>query len=215
MSPEPGDDVFSAADLEPTAAQQQAEQGAQQAAERRGERLAALDRAACAVAAAALGLWAGGLIALGACAAPFVFQLTPYPFSGQAMGAAFRRFDGIAIGCAVTLLAAEVVRTLLLGRRKQPWSARVRRYLAIAIAVAAVYSGTRLTPSIMDLHAAGARRNVGAEGSELERLHRQAELIGKVTVPAALVLIGLHVFTLRRRDNDDDAPAPGLPGAPK
>lgn len=184
----PGEDVFDESDLGPSDD------------ERRARRRLVADRVATTAAVTALGVWAGGLVALGACAAPFVFELTPYPFSGQAMGAAFRRFDSIAIGCGVVALGAEVVRTLAAAGQSQSRWMRVRRYLAIAMSVSALYAGMRLTPTIIDMHGQGVRRNVGARGAELERIHRQAELIGKATVPLAVVLIALHIFTgLRHR----------------
>src|SRR5687768_10213665 len=107
---------------------------------------ARIEKAAAIVAVIALGIWAGGMLALGVCAAPFVFQLTPHPHSGQAMGAAFARFDFIAIGCSVVALGAEVVRTIIGLRRKNHGGVilpRLRRYAAIALALGAVYSGMR------------------------------------------------------------------------
>jgi hypothetical protein len=203
-APAPGSELFTEADLEPGDD------------EKRARRHAAADRAAASVAAIALGLWAGGMVALGACAAPFVFELTPHPFSGHAMGMAFQRFDGIAIGCGVVVLGCEVLRTFLSRRRRTQLVPRIRRILAVAIACGAVYGGMRLTPAILQMHAEGVRRHVGAEGAELERLHRQAELIGKVTVPLALLLIVLHVFTVRSPievlEEEDEALAPRPPG---
>ena len=199
--PAPGEDVFGADDLAPPEWEVRA-----------GRRMLA-DKVATTVAVTALGLWLGGLVALGVCAAPMVFRLTPYPFSGNAMGAAFQRFDTIAIGCGVIALGCEVVRTLLRWGERPRIAPRVRRYVAIAMALGAVYTGVRLTPSILALHRDGVRRNVGSEGAELQRLHAQAELIGKVNAPLAVLLIGLHVFTLRSgADEEDDAVAPAAPG---
>jgi hypothetical protein len=200
----PGSEVFSEADLAPGDD------------ERRALRRALVDRIAATVAVIALGLWAGGLIALGACAAPFVFEYTPYPFSGQAMGLAFRRFDAIAMTCGTIVVGCEVARTLVSRRRDSQLVPRIRRALAIMLACGAIYVGLRLTPAIIDMHSAGVRRNVGAEGTELERLHAQAELIGKATVPGALLLIVLHLFTLKsaleRLAEEDEALAPLPPG---
>ena len=203
-------DTFTAADLEPSRE------------ERRRARRAVIDGMAAAVAVLATGLWAGGLVALGACAAPFVFELTPAPFSGDAMGAAFARFDSIAIGCAVVLLGAEVARSWLARRERTTIWARLRRVAAIAIAGCAVFIGLRLTPQINELHHAGARRNVGPDGTALDSAHRQAELFGKIELGLAPAIVLLHVLTLRRRrpDDDDDeadaaaplAPGPAAPG---
>jgi putative copper export protein len=201
--PRPGEDVFTEDDLAPSEEEQ------------RSRRRNLYDRAAAIVAVSALGLWMGGLIALGTCAAPFVFERTPYPYSGQAMGAAFARFDGIAISCSLLVLGAEVVRTVLALRRQdtRPLWSRLRRYGAIVAAAAAVYSGLRLTPEILRLHEAGARRHVGPEGEALQALHAQAELFAKAIVPLALGLIILHIATLRGPSHDDDeALAPLPPG---
>jgi hypothetical protein len=183
--------------------------------EQRADRRSAVERGAAAVAVLAAGMWIGGMVALGACAAPMVFRLTPAPFSGEAMGSAFARFDSIALGAAVVLLGAEVLRTWAGGARGRTTTARARRALSVLMACGAVYTGLVITPAIMNLHRAGARRGQGAEGAELERIHKRAELIGKLQVVSGAAVIALHVFTLgvRRPDDDeDDAVAPLAPG---
>jgi hypothetical protein len=191
---EPGNEVFTAADLEPSDS------------EKRAIRRMRIDKAAAITAVLALGTWAGGMLALGACAAPFVFQLTPAPWSGYAMGAAFARFDSIAIACSVLTLGAEVVRTLLVLKRPASRAIlpRLRRYAAIVLALGAVYIGMHVSPTINQMHEQGVRRNVGPEGIELERIHKQAELIGKITMPLALALAALHIATLRTAPDEDD-----------
>ncbi len=211
--PAPGEDVFTDDDLAPSSGEL--------ATRRKQERRVVIDTAATIVAVLAYAMIAGGMIALGACAAPYVFELTPHPWSGKAMGAAFSRFDVIAVACAVVGLGAEVVRTMLTLRSPyaRAWLPRVRRYVAIALALGAVYSGTQLSPRIMELHEAGVRRNVGAEGTELERIHQQAELVGKIDVALAALLIALHIVTLggglRMGDDDEDVLAPLPPGPTK
>jgi uncharacterized membrane protein len=186
--------------------------------ERNAHRRALLERAAAATAVIAAGVWMGGMIALGACAAPFVFRLTPAPFSGDAMGAAFARFDQIAIGASAVILGSEVVRTVVARRRGRALTARIRRFIAIGLACAATYLGLVVTPRIQELHRAGAVRNQGAGGQELNRIHRQAELLGRLEVALGCVLIVLHIFTLpahrpeESEDDEEDAPAPLPPG---
>lgn len=183
----------------------------------RAARRALADRAAAGVAALAAGVWVGGMVALGACAAPFVFRMTPAPFSGDAMGAAFARFDQIALGAAVLILGAEVVRTMVSGRRGRTPAARVRRALAIVMALAAGYIGLALTPRITELHRAGAVRGSSPEGQELEAVHKRAELVGKIEVAGGVALVLLHVLTISARrpeddDDDEEAVAPLPPG---
>lgn len=195
---------FTAADLEPSDD------------EKRAARRALIDRVATTVAVISAGTWIGGMIALGACAAPFVFEMTPAPASGYAMGAAFARFDQIAIGAAVLLLGAEVARTLVAGRKSRTIAARVRRFLSVLMALGAVYTGLKITPRILALHHDGVRRGLGEGGMELERIHHAAELIGKAVTLAGVIVIALHVFTLgaKKLDDDDDeyVPAPLPPG---
>jgi hypothetical protein len=177
--------------------------------DRRAERKLRVEKGATTIAVIAVGLWMGGLVALGACAAPFVFKLTPAPFSGDAMGAAFARFDSIALGAAVVALGAEVLRTWAAGRRGGA-PARVRRGLAIALAAAAAYIALGLTPRIISMHQAGVTRG----DPVLDAVHARAELVGKLELAGGLALIALHVFTLatRREDEDDDSRGPLPPG---
>lgn len=184
--------------------------------DRRAAKKSLADRIAAAAAALAAGLSAGGMVALGACAAPFVFRMTPAPLSGHAMGAAFARFDQIAIGASIVILAAEMVRTWAAGRRARSVLARVRRAAAILMALSASYIGLSLTPQIIELHRGGAVRGSGPEGQKLEAVHARAELVGKVEMGAAVVLVFLHVLTIAPRrpeeDEDDEAVAPLPPG---
>lgn len=183
--------------------------------ERRAALRFTIDRVATSVAVLAVGIWVGGRFALGACAAPFVFRITPAPFSGDAMGAAFARFDQIALGAAVVVLGAEVARTWAAGPRGRTGLARVRRFVAVAMAVCAAYFGLVLTPRILDLHRGGAMRGQGPAGQELERVHSLASNVGKGEAALGLALVALHVFTLagkRRDDEDDDYAAPLPPG---
>jgi hypothetical protein len=200
--PTAGEDTFSESDLGPNA------HDIRQARRHLGERIAT------GVAATCCGVWAGGLIALGACAAPLVFERTPYPHSGDAMIAVFARFDRLAIGLAVLVLGCEAARTLLTWQNGQFLAARVRRYLAILAALGAVFSATRLTPAIQSLYSRGARRGLGEAGRQFEALHAQSEMIGKATVVIAIALIFLHIFTLRGHQDDeaDDVLAPLPPG---
>lgn len=184
---------------------------------KRRARRSVVDRVAASVATLATGFWVGGLVALGACAAPFVFRMTPAPLSGDAMGAAFARFDQIALGCAAIVMAAEVLRTLLAGRRARALTARARRIIAVLMTASAAYIALVVTPTINDLHRAGARRNEGDDGIRMEALHKQAESLGKLQVALGAALVLLHVFTIsakRPEDEDDDEVQAPLPPGP-
>lgn len=181
--------------------------------EQRSKWRLAFERIAASVGISCAALIFGGMIALGATAAPAVFRLTPKPFSGTAMGAAFASFGQIALGAACIALLVEVARTMLTRHQPpQPWD-RVRRLVSVALAGCAAYMALNLTPQISALHESGAVRNEGEKGALLDQTHRRAELVGKIEVGLALGLIFLHVMTLRGREpEEEEVFAPRPPG---
>jgi uncharacterized membrane protein len=155
------------------------------------------EQRAAIVAVLALAIWVGGLVALGACAAPLVFKIVPAPTSGEAMGAVFRRFDIIAITCAVIVLGCEAVRIWV--REGSATNAeRLRGLLTVIAAGGAIYGGVELSPSIVALHAAGAVRGFGENGVALDRIHDLAEIVAQVEVTVGFFLLALQVATLTR-----------------
>jgi putative copper export protein len=156
-----------------------------------------LQRVLAVVALLAIAVWLGGLVALGAIAAPVVFSLVPYPSSADAMTVVFRRFDAIAMVCAAIVLISEAAGRLArvsLGRLDQ-----ARAFLALVAAAAAVFEGASVSPRIAALHAAGAIRGVGDAGIELAHLHDLAETCGKTELVLLSALIVLHVVALSGR----------------
>jgi hypothetical protein len=153
------------------------------------------ERVTSSVEVCALALWVGGLVALGACAAPVVFRVVPAPLSGDAMGEVFRRFDVVAMTCGVVVLACEAMR-LVRGAPMRSLAERSRAPLAVVAATSAIYGGARISPAIIALHVGGAVRGFGPDGTELERLHRIAENIARIELAAGLVLLVLQIVTL-------------------
>jgi hypothetical protein len=143
----------------------------------------------------AIAVWLGGLIALGALAAPVVFAMVSLPTAADAMTVVFRRFDVVAMTCGVLILMSEAVRALgaRLGRAD---IARVT--VSAAAAAAAVVEGTQVSPRIAELHAEGVSRGLGAAGIELAHLHGIAELLGNAQVVLLATAIALHVAALSR-----------------
>lgn len=144
-----------------------------------------------------LTVWIGGLVALGAVAAPIVFAAVPFALAADAMTAVFARFDKIAMAAAAVLLATEAVRART-GHRVTVGDA-VRIIVSLVLAALAVVEGVWITPKIANLHAAGAIRGVGEAGESLATAHTLAEQLGKAQVLLAIVLIAVHVGTLSRR----------------
>jgi uncharacterized membrane protein len=144
----------------------------------------------------ALSLWMGGLLVLGAIVAPTVFRIVPAPSSADAMTIVFRKFDAVAISCALVCLFAEA---MLAWRGGKASRQDLVRSLSVALATAcAITVGAWLSPAIQALHRSGAVRNVGADGLELERLHRIAESTAKIEVALLAAVLVLTLLRARR-----------------
>jgi uncharacterized protein DUF4149 len=166
-------------------------------------------RALSILALLAVAVWFGGLIALGAIAAPVVFATVPYPSSADAMTIVFRRFDAVAMACAAVVLATEALRGVggLVGDRFAR-ADHARAFVSLLAAAAAVYEGVKVSPRIAALHASGAIRGVDSAGLELARLHNLAEECGKAQILLLAGVIALHGISLsiasfqgRRKDD--------------
>ncbi|MCL2448650.1 MAG: DUF4149 domain-containing protein [Polyangiaceae bacterium] len=154
----------------------------------------AVARAGSSLALLAIAVWLGGLLALGALAAPVVFRVAPFPASADAMTMVFRRFDLVAMACAAVLLVTEAARPVLRVRFAPVDHARAG--LSVLAAALAVFEGTRVSPRIAELHRAGVIRGLGDGGVELLRLHDIAEACGKVELVVLAAVIVLHVVAL-------------------
>ena len=148
------------------------------------------------IATLAVALWLGGMLALGAFAAPEVFGQLPRETAGSVMGAIFGKFDSLVLVVAGLLLVAEAVRLVLEGTRGKLGLARLA--VAGALVVLALLSALWLGPAINDLFEAGVRRGVGDDGADMDRLHHLAELLGKVAFFLAAVWITLGILLHRR-----------------
>jgi uncharacterized membrane protein len=148
------------------------------------------------VAVVAAGLWLGGMLALGALAAPVVFGTLPAPLSGDVMTPIFRRFDKVALGCAVVLVLVEVVRA---AAKERIARLDVARIVAVVVAAGLVtWQALVLSPRIESLHVQGAVRGSGELGEALDAAHKLVELEARAQLFLLVVVIALHVFGVAR-----------------
>jgi uncharacterized membrane protein len=164
-----------------------------------------IDSALEALSLVALAVWLGGFATLGAVVAPLVFGIVSAPSSADAMTAVFRRFDSIAIVCAVVVLLVEGAHAVL----RRPLFRRdlARAGLAVAAAALAMVEALVISPHIARLHVGGAIRGIGAAGLELDRVHHTAESLAKTELSLLVVVLALHAFGVDRsaRRADDEA----------
>lgn len=148
---------------------------------------------------AAIALWSGGIVALGAVAAPAIFDTLASrgvadarAVAGAVFGETLRRFHAVSYGCA-----GVVIGTLLLRRLLGPRPSRLGIRLAISslMAGAAVYSGTVLAGRIERARdaAGGSPSTLAAHDprrTEFDRLHALSTTLAMVPVLGGVVLIG-------------------------
>jgi hypothetical protein len=157
----------------------------------------ALSRVTATISLLAVGLWLGGLLALGAIAAPVVFSVVPLPTSADAMTVVFRRFDQVAMACGAIVLASEAMRVV--GGVAFARADQIGAAASVLACALAVFEGMHIAPRIAALHMGGAVRGIGDAGLELHRLHELAEACGKAEVLLLVVVVAAHVVALSRR----------------
>ena len=149
---------------------------------------------------AAIAVWIGGLLALGAIAAPAIFDVVAARgisdarlVSGAIFGEVLRRFHLVAYGCGAVLLLTLVIRRIL-GPRPRHFALRFG--LATVMLAAALYAGLVLQPGIADL-----QRQIGptvsasslppddARRLAFGRLHGRSAMVQFVPIVGGLLLI--------------------------
>ena len=146
----------------------------------------------------AIVIWVGGLVALGAMAAPSVFDVMAARhvpdgrlLAGAVFGDTLRRFHLITYGCGVLLLVSLVARAAL-GPR--PAHAAIRLAVSLLMLAATLYSGIVLTSRIEALQQA-----IGVAPSSLpetdprrlafNRLHGESSAIQLLPLAGGLLLL--------------------------
>ena len=157
-------------------------------------RMSRVSAAATVVGLLAVAVWLGGLVALGAIAAPVVFSIVPAPSSADAMTLVFRRFDLAAMVCAALVLTVEAVRVL--SRTRLGVFDHLRIGASVLAGALAVIEGEVVSPRIAALHWSGAIRGLGPAGMDLARLHDVAEACGNAQLALLAAVIALHVLAL-------------------
>ena len=146
----------------------------------------------------AVALWLGGLITLGAVAAPSIFDVIAARgvgegrvLAGAIFGEAFRRFHLVAYACAAVIIGSLVVRTAL-GPR--PVHLGLRLGTVVVMLAAALYSGVVLSAKIerLRVESGGAPSSLAEDDprrAAFGRLHAVSTLLQVVPLTGGLVLL--------------------------
>jgi uncharacterized membrane protein len=160
-----------------------------------------LSRACTVASMLAASVWLGGILALGAVVAPIVFRVVPAPTNADAMTLIFRRFDGVAVACAVIVLVAEAARASS-EHARLGGAGIVRVGMALGGSALATWQAFDLAPKIEALHRGGAVRGVGDLGAQLDAAHRLAETEAKVQVFFVAAFLVASVLSLASQGGD-------------
>ena len=148
----------------------------------------------------AIAVWIGGLLALGAIAAPAIFDVMAARgiadarvLSGAIFGEVLRRFHLVAYGCGAALLLTLIARAVL-GPRPRRFAARLG--VAAVMLAAALYAGLVLHEQIAALQreiGAGVSASSLPEGDPRRvafgRLHGRSAIVQFVPILGGLLLL--------------------------
>ena len=148
----------------------------------------------------AIAVWIGGLLALGAIAAPAIFDVVALRLgpdsrllSGAVFGEILKRFHPVTYGCGAVILLSLIIRAVL-GPRPRRFA--IRLTIAIVMLAAAMYSGMVLSSRIdrvqEQIGATTAASSLPADDPrrlEFGRLHGQSTLIQLVPLLGGVVLM--------------------------
>ena len=147
---------------------------------------------------AAIALWAGGIVILGAVAAPATFDVLAARgladhrvLGGAIFGEVLRRFHFVAYGCAAVLFLSLLLRAIL-GPRPAYFGMRFAIFALMLTCT--LYSGLVLSRRIEDARAAaGGAPSTLAAGDprriEFGRLHQLSTILQLVPVAGGLALL--------------------------
>ena len=146
----------------------------------------------------ALAIWVGGLLGLGAVAAPAIFdtiaaQRTPdgRVLAGAIFGEVLRRFHLVMYGCGIVVFLTLGTRAIL-GPRPRRFA--LRTALALAMLVFVLYSGLVVSPRIAQLQqevrvAPSSLPEANPRRAEFGSLHRQSTTLLMFQVVGGLALM--------------------------
>jgi hypothetical protein len=148
---------------------------------------------------AAVLMYSGGLLAIGAIVAPTVFR-SGISAAADLMTTIFTRFDRVAVALVVLALIAEAVSVAMRGAPLD--RLRIARgALVILFSLSVGVQSGYLSPTIARLHTEGVRRYEGPRGIEFDRVHNWSSRVGKVAVSLAIAAVVAVLLDRARQES--------------
>jgi len=148
-----------------------------------------------AVQALGLSLMVGGMLALGAFAAPAVFSGLPRNLAAPVMARIFTRYDVVILISMLLAHVGEYFRWISHAFVKKSRINYLRLGLLGVLTVGVIYSTQVLNPKIEEMNMSGIRRGTATvEGHRFDALHKRSENIYKLELLIAVLLLLLTPF---------------------
>jgi hypothetical protein len=142
-----------------------------------------------------LSLMIGGMLALGAFAAPAVFGGLPREMAAPVMARIFSRFDDVVLGALIAAQLGEYLRWLSRTLSMKSRLHILRLALLGLLTVGVMYSTQMLNPRIEQMNLAGVHRNQStAASARFNDLHKLSEKLYKLEFLIAVLLLMLTPF---------------------
>ncbi len=137
------------------------------------------------------GLWTGGLLALGAVAAPAIFGAAPSrPVAGGVFGAILLRFDKVELVFAAAALLGAAALTLR-SKRRRPWLSLA---LSAVLAVLACLTAFGVHPAVVSERSRVGNFDALPDGdpskARFDALHRTSVRLSGAKLLLGLLLLG-------------------------
>jgi uncharacterized membrane protein len=145
---------------------------------------------------AGLGIWVGGMVALGALVAPTVFNtVKPVEMAGDAMSLVFRRFNGGLVYVCIILVVLGFLGKRFMARQRG-MRFRIEGGLLTVMVLSGLYIGAILGPRMQELRHIRMTdpSNTGAV-VEFDRGHRTSETLFSLNLLLGLAVLWMNSGT--------------------
>ena len=140
-----------------------------------------------------LALMIGGMLSIGAFAAPVIFKQVARPEAGDILTTIFRRYDKVLVIALIFVVLGEAFRVLSV---QTAWTTLplVREVVLVVTVLLLAYSLFGVNAKLEAMHKAGVGYGATAEGQEFLKVHKLSESLFKTEMMGAVIIMLLTPF---------------------